>query len=111
MSKFYENESRFHELNNLASKCAILEFDEKRGLQSESIAELLCNFREVIENAMNVDTLDNVYDDSDVQVIPLHIGDDPAFLCYLGTKSLTEKEAQEVYEFLMEDPIEEYDVQ
>lgn len=106
MSKYYENETKFHELNERASKCVILEFDEKRGLQAEDIAELLCNFREVIENAILVDESENVYEDSEVQVIPLHIGDDPSFLCYLGKTPLSEEEAQEVYEFLTEENIE-----
>ena len=106
MSKYYENETKFHELNERASRCAILEFDEKRGLQPEDIAELLCNFKEVIENAIHVDEFENEYDDSDVQVTSLHIGDDPAFLCYLGKTPLSEEEAQEVYEFLTEEEIE-----
>lgn len=78
-------------------------------MQPECIEKLLSNFRELIENAINVNTLENEYDDSSVQVIPLHTGDDPVFLCYLGTKLLTEEEAEEVYNFLMEDPIEEWE--
>lgn len=109
MSKFYEDESRFHKLNNLANQCAILGFDEKQGVQPDNIAKLLGDFREIIENTMNVDTLENVYDSSTIEVISLHVGDDPAFLCYLGTKSLTEKDAEEVYNFLMENPIEEWE--
>lgn len=102
MSKYYENSEKFYELNERASRCTILEFDEKRGLQPEDIAELLCNFREIIESGMSYED----YDDSDVQVISLHVGDDPAFLCYLGTTPLSEEEAQEVYEFLTEEDIE-----
>lgn len=109
MSKFYEDDSKFHELNNLASQCAILEFDEKQGLQPDNIAKLLGDFKEVIENAIGINAFENVYDNSTIEVISLHVGDDPAFLCYLGTKSLTKEEAEEVYNFLMEDPVDEWE--
>lgn len=109
MSKLYEDESKFHELNNLASQCVILEFDEKQGLQPDNIAKLLEDFREIIENAMNIDSLENVYDSSTIEVISLDVGNDPAFLCCLGTKSLSKEDAEEVYNFLMEDPIEEWE--
>jgi hypothetical protein len=85
----------------------VLAFDEKRGLDQDNIISLLASFREVVESAMSEED----YDNFSVHVYTIHNGDDPEFLCHLGTEELSEDEAQEVYEFLMEDPIDEYDIQ
>jgi len=94
-------------LNNTAQYCTVLSFDEKRGLQPDNIISLLASFREIVENI----TWKDDYEDFSVFVTPIHNGDDPEFLCYLRKTPFTEEEAQEVYEFLMEDSIEEYEIE
>ncbi len=100
---YYIEETRFHELNNLAERCVVLSFSEKRGLTVEDITGLLANFREVVEMAMS----DDDYDDLPVKVYPVHNGNDPEFLCCLGAENLSDEDVEEVYEFLLGDDEDE----